>query len=178
MVCPDLAQYSDLPDIVSVYDFDNAPRLREKSQHPDLLGSVRGPMRHQRHITAFTFLAIFAAGQAVARPQPDDSQIRQQIIQESVDAYLATGHPCACGGEPKLTPLQRELAARRGRFLHHAAVLDFINRGRRAQEAVDRILADERAKRPHLLAFAREHLTDAEIADLISDGTPRPKGRA
>lgn len=25
-----------------------------------------------------------------------DSQIRQQIIQESVSAYLATGHPCAC----------------------------------------------------------------------------------
>jgi hypothetical protein len=25
-----------------------------------------------------------------------DSEIRQQIIQESLAAYLATGHPCAC----------------------------------------------------------------------------------
>jgi hypothetical protein len=25
-----------------------------------------------------------------------DSQIRQAIIQESIEAYLATGHPCAC----------------------------------------------------------------------------------
>lgn len=25
-----------------------------------------------------------------------DSQIRQAIIQESIKAYLATGHPCAC----------------------------------------------------------------------------------
>lgn len=38
----------------------------------------------------------------------------------------------------------------------HAAVLDFINRGRRAQEAVDRILANEPDRRR----------------------TARPKGRA
>jgi len=26
----------------------------------------------------------------------DDTAVRQQIINESVAAYLATGHPCAC----------------------------------------------------------------------------------
>ena len=30
------------------------------------------------------------------RHQPADEQIRQQIIQESVTAYLATGYPCGC----------------------------------------------------------------------------------
>ena len=30
------------------------------------------------------------------RQQHPDEQIRQQIIQESVAAYLGTGHPCAC----------------------------------------------------------------------------------
>jgi hypothetical protein len=54
-------------------------------------------MKHHRHINfALAFVAVFATGQAVARQQLDDSQIRQQIIQESVGAYLATGHPCAC----------------------------------------------------------------------------------
>jgi hypothetical protein len=54
-------------------------------------------MRHHRHITlVLAFLAIFATDRAVARQQLDDSQIRQQVIQESVGAYLATGHPCAC----------------------------------------------------------------------------------
>jgi hypothetical protein len=41
-------------------------------------------------------LALFATQEAFARSTPDDNQIRQQIIQQSVDAYLATGHPCAC----------------------------------------------------------------------------------
>jgi hypothetical protein len=97
MVCPDLAHYFDLRDIVGGYDFDNAPPAAQEITLPDLRGSVRGPVQHQRHITlALALLAIFAAGSAAARQQPDDSQIRQQIIQESVDAYLATGHPCAC----------------------------------------------------------------------------------
>jgi hypothetical protein len=54
-------------------------------------------MKHFRHITlALAFLAIFATDRAGARQQLDDSQMRRQIIQESIDAYLATGHPCAC----------------------------------------------------------------------------------
>jgi hypothetical protein len=44
---------------------------------------------------AFIFLAI-ATDQAAAQQQLNDTQIRQQIIQDSVDAYLASGHPCAC----------------------------------------------------------------------------------
>jgi hypothetical protein len=41
-------------------------------------------------------LAIFAGHGAFAGPASDDTQIRRQIIQHNVDAYLATGHPCAC----------------------------------------------------------------------------------
>jgi hypothetical protein len=54
-------------------------------------------MKHRRHITfILAFLAIFATDKAVARQQPDDSEVRQQIIQESIANYRATGHPCAC----------------------------------------------------------------------------------
>jgi hypothetical protein len=45
---------------------------------------------------AIAFFLIFTAP-AFAREQPDDADIRQQIIDQSVAAdYLATGHPCAC----------------------------------------------------------------------------------
>jgi hypothetical protein len=44
---------------------------------------------------AVLFLLIFTAP-AFAREQPDDSEIRQKIIDQSVAAYMATGHPCAC----------------------------------------------------------------------------------
>ena len=43
-----------------------------------------------------TSIAILAATTAVARTAPSDKEIRQQIIHDSVAAYLATGHPCAC----------------------------------------------------------------------------------
>jgi hypothetical protein len=52
--------------------------------------------QHRPIILVLAFLAIFATDRVVARQQLDDSQIRQQIIQESVGAYLTTGHPCAC----------------------------------------------------------------------------------
>jgi hypothetical protein len=42
------------------------------------------------------FFALTATQQAFAGPTPDENQIRQQIVKQSVDAYLATGHPCAC----------------------------------------------------------------------------------
>jgi hypothetical protein len=44
---------------------------------------------------AAVFLLIFTSP-AFAREQPDDSEIRQKIIDQSVAAYMATGHPCAC----------------------------------------------------------------------------------
>jgi hypothetical protein len=42
-------------------------------------------------------LALGIGGAAAQRASElSDSQIRQAIIQESITAYLATGHPCAC----------------------------------------------------------------------------------
>lgn len=44
-------------------------------------------------------LAVICAGGAVLAQQAPtltDDQVRQQIVQENVSAYLATGHPCAC----------------------------------------------------------------------------------
>ena len=38
-------------------------------------------------------IGLHTASPALASP---DEQIRQQIIQNSVSQYLATGHPCAC----------------------------------------------------------------------------------
>ena len=53
-------------------------------------------MRRATHLI-LVLLAIFATGHATARaPALTDDQVRQQIVQESVAAYLATGHPCAC----------------------------------------------------------------------------------
>jgi hypothetical protein len=46
---------------------------------------------------ALTLLLLGAAASAPAqRATFTDEQVRQQIVQESVSAYLATGHPCAC----------------------------------------------------------------------------------
>jgi len=44
---------------------------------------------------ALALVAVILVDEAYARGFTD-AQIRQQIIQESVSAYLATGHPCAC----------------------------------------------------------------------------------
>jgi hypothetical protein len=43
-----------------------------------------------------TVLLILAATSALAREPMTDAQARDAIIKESVAAYLATGHPCAC----------------------------------------------------------------------------------
>jgi hypothetical protein len=43
-----------------------------------------------------TALLILAATSALAREPMTDAQVRDAIIKESVAAYLATGHPCAC----------------------------------------------------------------------------------
>jgi hypothetical protein len=37
---------------------------------------------------------VLAAGSANA--EQSDAQVRQEIIKESIAAYKATGHPCAC----------------------------------------------------------------------------------
>lgn len=52
-------------------------------------------------VTAFRWVVVLATvsiggiGVASAQP-PSDAQVRERIIHQSVAAYLATGHPCAC----------------------------------------------------------------------------------
>jgi hypothetical protein len=42
-------------------------------------------------VAVFIALPAFAQGAALT-----DAQVRDAIVRESVNAYLATGHPCAC----------------------------------------------------------------------------------
>jgi hypothetical protein len=44
----------------------------------------------------YTVAAAFSLLFLIAPAFADDADIRQQIIQNSVNEYLATGHPCAC----------------------------------------------------------------------------------
>lgn len=48
-----------------------------------------------RVLTLGILIALIAFS-ATARSPLTDDQVRQQIIQQSVAAYHATGHPCAC----------------------------------------------------------------------------------
>jgi hypothetical protein len=41
-------------------------------------------------------MSTMLACSVLARAPLTDDQVRQQIIHDSVAAYLATGHPCAC----------------------------------------------------------------------------------
>lgn len=41
-------------------------------------------------------VALLLSSVAVAKEPLTDAQVREAIIKESVAAYLATGHPCAC----------------------------------------------------------------------------------
>ena len=51
---------------------------------------------------SFLFMAVLALslgiGNATAQraTEPSDAQVRDNIIKESIAAYKATGHPCAC----------------------------------------------------------------------------------
>ena len=47
-------------------------------------------------IAAAGLLALLFIPAAIARPSLTDDQIRQQIIQQSIADYQATGHSCAC----------------------------------------------------------------------------------
>ncbi len=55
-------------------------------------------MKKTPFLALLAVLIVLPIGNIEARDASPltDSQIRQQIIQESVAAYLATGHPCAC----------------------------------------------------------------------------------
>ena len=41
-------------------------------------------------------LALLTPHAAHARAPISDAQVRQEVIRESIAAYQATGHPCAC----------------------------------------------------------------------------------
>jgi hypothetical protein len=47
-------------------------------------------------ITALALILILAGNSAWGREPLSDAQVREAINKESVAAYLATGHPCAC----------------------------------------------------------------------------------
>jgi hypothetical protein len=67
------------------------------------------------------FLLVLTAP-AFAREQPTDADIRQQIIQESIADYKATGHPCACRLELRQAKRVQQTGRRFSallRFRHH-----------------------------------------------------------
>jgi hypothetical protein len=54
-------------------------------------------MKHLALAAAVCCLTLFAGvAHAQSTTGLSDSEIRQQIVEQSVAAYLATGHPCAC----------------------------------------------------------------------------------
>ena len=59
---------------------------------------MRGPtvIDNWRLPAAASVLLLLSIPAAVARPSLTDDQIRQQINQQSIADYQATGYPCAC----------------------------------------------------------------------------------
>lgn len=49
-----------------------------------------------RYINFFAAVAVFAVAPVAEAIELTDKQIRETIIQESIDAYHASGRPCAC----------------------------------------------------------------------------------
>ncbi len=49
-----------------------------------------------RRLASFTIFALIAFPAIGFDQAPTDQQIADRIIQESRQAYYATGHPCAC----------------------------------------------------------------------------------
>jgi len=46
--------------------------------------------------TVWAFALTLALPAYALQPSPSDDEVQQAIIQQSVTAYNATGHPCAC----------------------------------------------------------------------------------
>ena len=46
-------------------------------------------------IVALSVVCLWPA-HGFARPPMGEAQVKQEIIQQSISDYLATGHPCAC----------------------------------------------------------------------------------
>lgn len=67
----------------------------ERPMRPDRRPAVTGPMRYVLLIVLAVALSFPALALQPTQPQTDE-QIRQAIIQQSIGAYNATGHPCAC----------------------------------------------------------------------------------
>jgi hypothetical protein len=49
-----------------------------------------------RRLSLVAAVLVLVGAGALAREALTDTQVREAIIKESVAAYLATGHPCAC----------------------------------------------------------------------------------
>jgi hypothetical protein len=49
-----------------------------------------------RRLSLLAAVLVLVGAGALAREALTDTQVREAIIKESVAAYLATGHPCAC----------------------------------------------------------------------------------
>ena len=52
--------------------------------------------RRLRKVAIAAAVVVLSALPASARAPLSDAAVRQAIIQDSVEAYIATGHPCAC----------------------------------------------------------------------------------
>lgn len=53
-------------------------------------------MRFSSVALAAVLILVIGSATAQRATQITDDQVRQQIVQESIAAYKATGHPCAC----------------------------------------------------------------------------------
>jgi hypothetical protein len=65
----------------------NRAKLGGIEGHPGMIARLRALL---------TIVLIFSTGAAFAREALSDAEVRESIIRESIAAYHATGHPCAC----------------------------------------------------------------------------------
>ena len=68
-----------------------------KTREPATITRTTNMARTPLILAMVACVALFLAARAAdAQPTPTDDEIRQQIVVQSVGAYQATGHPCAC----------------------------------------------------------------------------------
>jgi hypothetical protein len=71
--------------------------LRERNPQPAAQPLIDRPMRSSFRISSLVgVVVVLAATSVLAREPMTDVQVRDAIVKESVAAYLATSHPCAC----------------------------------------------------------------------------------
>src|SRR4051794_15707135 len=57
---------------------------------------VQGVMQYRLRSVAIAAVLVLSSGANAQPSQLSDAQVREQLVQESIAAYQATGHPCAC----------------------------------------------------------------------------------